>query len=320
MLYSIITPVYNREDCIARCIESVISQLKWNTEVEHIIVDDGSTDRTKDIINLYISQYQHIKCILFTQNRGTNAARNAAINAAKGDFCIILDSDDYFTEDALNTIKINMLTEKQYTHYLFASDDRQQIYSQNPILNSKEKVVLHYTDFLCDKINGDFIHIIKTDTFKKNLFDEDLKIYEGVFFLRFYKIANNILFINKIVTIRERNRKDSVSRTTFRTNKESVKKSLKSKELELEWFLKDLIEIKAYERVASLYVAKLENLLLLSDYKSARICISSIKTYEKNIPVLYYIIYKFRLGRLYQLALKIYLYTKYSILKTKLRG
>lgn len=54
--YSIITPVYNREDCIARCVESVIQQSK-NIHYEHIIVNDGSSDYTLDIIQDYSHRY-----------------------------------------------------------------------------------------------------------------------------------------------------------------------------------------------------------------------------------------------------------------------
>lgn len=54
--YSIITPVYNREDCIARCVESVIQQSK-NIHYEHIIVNDGSSDHTLDIIQDYSHRY-----------------------------------------------------------------------------------------------------------------------------------------------------------------------------------------------------------------------------------------------------------------------
>ena len=100
MKYSIITPVYNRADCISRCIESVVrnEKRKDEYEIEHIIVDDGSSDDTVKIVSSYAKRYDWIKFIPFAHNRGTNAARNAAISVATGDFSIILDSDDYFVE------------------------------------------------------------------------------------------------------------------------------------------------------------------------------------------------------------------------------
>ena len=79
MKYSIITPVYNRADCVARCLDSVIRNLQWGVELEHIVVDDGSHDETPKIVQNYADKHPHIKFIPFSQNRGTNAARNAAM-------------------------------------------------------------------------------------------------------------------------------------------------------------------------------------------------------------------------------------------------
>lgn len=60
ILFSIITPVYNRADCVARCIESVICNLNRHSNIEHIIVDDGSSDDSVSIIEDYALKYSHI--------------------------------------------------------------------------------------------------------------------------------------------------------------------------------------------------------------------------------------------------------------------
>lgn len=130
MKFSIITPVYNREDCIERCLLSVVKQQKWDIEFEHIVVDDGSSDNTKAIIEDYANRYPHISFIHFEKNKGTNAARNKAIEKASGDFCIILDSDDYFVDEALKIINNTIQKNKLYKHYLFAPDDRINYYNK----------------------------------------------------------------------------------------------------------------------------------------------------------------------------------------------
>ena len=61
MKYSIITPVYNRADCVARCLDSVIRNLQWGVELEHIVVDDGSHDETPKIVQNYADKHPHIK-------------------------------------------------------------------------------------------------------------------------------------------------------------------------------------------------------------------------------------------------------------------
>lgn len=86
-LISVITPVYNGERHIRECIESVRSQPE--VDFEHIVVDDGSTDGTAEIV----SEYDHV--FFLRQNRlGAGAARNRALEVARGAFIKFLDADD----------------------------------------------------------------------------------------------------------------------------------------------------------------------------------------------------------------------------------
>lgn len=315
--YTIITPVYNREDCIARCIESVIKQLRGSENIEHIIVDDGSTDKTGQIAQRYSIRYPHIKFIAFQQNKGTNAARNAAIQAARGRFCILLDSDDYFHDDALKTI-CEITKNNEYKHYLFAPDDMVGKYALNPKLNTGQ-CVLHFKDFLTGNVAGDFIHVVNSRIMKKYPFDEDLRIYEGVFFLRFYKEAKDILFTNKIISIRDRNRPDSITRTTVRTNKEIIKKTLTASHIKLEWFYNDFIALGAEQELTDIFTSQLDNYLLLSDYANARRVIDKLHEFHTDISIRHKLTYYLRLGPLYRIVLKLYLISKYNILKKKLQ-
>ena len=269
----------------------------------------------RTIIQKYSKQYHHLHLIAFYRNRGTNAARNAAIAIANGDFCIILDSDDYLTNDAIQFIYSTIIKQKSYSHYLFAPDDMQNKYHQNPLLNTYQTTVT-YQDFLTGKINGDFIHVIKTDILKKYPFDENLRIHEGVFFMRFYKEAQKILFTNHIVTIRERSRKDSVTREAIRTNKYIINRIVKASDLYIEWFANDLKKYGYENILRQHYLHFLDNLLLISEYTKAR---NIINVLQNNIPFKYRIIYSLRLGFFYRKTLAFYLWTKYSILKSKLQ-
>lgn len=93
VLISIITPVYNRESLIRISIESLLSQTYTNWEM--LIVDDGSTDNTVNVIREYAQKDQRIK--LFKRNRlpkGGNTCRNIGLENAQGEYVIFLDSDD----------------------------------------------------------------------------------------------------------------------------------------------------------------------------------------------------------------------------------
>lgn len=169
--------------------------------------------------------------VRFPHNRGTNAARNEAIRKARGEWCIILDSDDYFVDDALETISQTMEASPQYKHYMFAPDDMQSYFKENLIIKGAEQKVLLYPDFLNGYIAGDFIHVCNTEILRKHSFDERLRIYEGLFFLMFYRDARKMFFTNKVVTVRERNREDSVSKDFLRTNDEVIKRNVLYEEL-----------------------------------------------------------------------------------------
>ena len=320
MKYSIITPVYNRADCISRCIESVVrnEKRKDEYEIEHIIVDDGSSDDTVKIVSSYAKRYDWIKFISFAHNRGTNAARNAAISVATGDFSIILDSDDYFVDNALEIIYQIMEVNPHYGHYAFAADDMMDYYDSHSLLKDFQRE-LSFKDFLVRQIGGDFIHVIKTSTLKKFPFDEELRIFEGIFFLKFYKEAKKILFSKIVVTIRERNRADSVTKEVLLTNKTAIDKNFKAVSLRIEWFSDDYQKFGLRDSLARLYQKKIECALLLGRYSCISYDVYSQYNNGKGKSIFYKFIYVFRLGFIYRVIRNSLVLLKYNILKKKIR-
>jgi glycosyltransferase involved in cell wall biosynthesis len=98
-LVSIISPCYNSSKFISHAIESVLEQTYKNWEL--IIVDDGSTDNSIEIIKKYEHMDKRIKLIEFGKNSGPALARNRAINEAKGRYIAFLDSDDIWLPQKL---------------------------------------------------------------------------------------------------------------------------------------------------------------------------------------------------------------------------
>ena len=187
MIISVITPVYNRADSIERCMASVKEarhhlQASWgrgdykNISIEHIVVDDGSNDNTSQIVRQYADKHNWISFISFPENKGTNAARNAAIAAAKGEWCVLLDSDDYFLPTAFVTIAKSMRSHPSYQHYMFAPDDMQPYYAHNQILKGCKEKALLYPDFLNGHIGGDFVHVCNTEILRRHPFNEQIRI------------------------------------------------------------------------------------------------------------------------------------------------
>jgi len=96
---SVIIPTYNRAYLIGRAIQSVLNQTYQNFEI--IIVDDGSTDDTKEVVKKFQEQDRRIKYVKHEKNKGEAAARNTGIKTARGEFIAFQDSDDEWLPEKL---------------------------------------------------------------------------------------------------------------------------------------------------------------------------------------------------------------------------
>lgn len=104
---SVIVPIYNVEDYLNECVDSLIEQDYSNLEI--ILVDDGSTDQCGSICDEYAIKDSRIK-VIHKQNGGLSDARNAGIDVATGDYITFVDSDDVLSSDYISYL-LNLLTE-----------------------------------------------------------------------------------------------------------------------------------------------------------------------------------------------------------------
>lgn len=95
LLVSVIIPTYNRAYCLSRSVDSALRQTWRNLEV--ILVDDGSTDGTRELVDRLYSREPRVRYIR-RPNGGVSAARNTGLNAAQGAYIALLDSDDVWKE------------------------------------------------------------------------------------------------------------------------------------------------------------------------------------------------------------------------------
>ena len=93
---SIIVPVYNAADYLVECLDSIICQTLY--EIEILLVDDGSTDKSGEICDEYLKKDNRIR-VLHIKNSGVSVARNVGIDVAKGEFIGFVDSDDYISPE-----------------------------------------------------------------------------------------------------------------------------------------------------------------------------------------------------------------------------
>ncbi len=97
-LISVIVPIYNVQDYVERCVDSIINQTYTNTEI--ILINDGSTDKSLERIKKYSD-----RCIIIDKkNGGLSSARNAGIEKATGKYIVFIDSDDYIEKNAFEIL------------------------------------------------------------------------------------------------------------------------------------------------------------------------------------------------------------------------
>lgn len=105
MKVSVLTATYNRGNSLNRLYTSLIVNSNSNVEIEWLVMDDGSTDKTKNIITNFIKQKIIDIKYYYEENKGKMVAINNLVNYATGDVIIECDSDDYFVVGAFDTIK-----------------------------------------------------------------------------------------------------------------------------------------------------------------------------------------------------------------------
>lgn len=163
MLVSIVTPSYNSADTIGRAIESVLNQT-YN-DIEHIIIDDGSSDHTAEVVNEYESD--RLRLIQFDQNKGANAARNEGIRAANGDLISFLDADDMLHAKYIEQVV------KEFSKH---SSDCAGVATSYTWIGTDDDKLMNYTpDRHLDKdvfIRGNPIGSFSATTFRRIIFDE----------------------------------------------------------------------------------------------------------------------------------------------------
>ena len=123
---SVVVPVYNVEDYVKRCLDSLVMQTM--TAIEVLVVDDGSTDGSGAICDEYAVRYDTIQ-VLHKPNGGLSDARNYGLARATGEYVLFVDSDDYVAEDMMEKI-VDLLLEKGFFH--------KETYEKHGILTSEQ--------------------------------------------------------------------------------------------------------------------------------------------------------------------------------------
>ncbi len=208
MKFSILIPAYNAENFIAESILSVMNQTYPNWEM--IIVNDGSTDNTLDILREYETIDKRIK-VINQENKGPLLAREAGIDISTGDYLMFLDADDYYELNTLELVneEIKMNNPDLLLFGMKTVDTNRTLIKTIPYLygtdSSNGEITREY--LLNDFLGSNKLNNLVTKTVKKSILDKDVieynfygKLIQAEDRLKSLPIifnSNKIIYINK---------------------------------------------------------------------------------------------------------------------------
>lgn len=119
--YSFIVPVYNTEKYLKKCLDSLVNQTYKDFEI--IVVNDGSTDKSSNIISKYQKKYKNI-IVIDKENEGLSMARNRGVQKSSGKYIIFVDSDDYVSNKLLEEVD-KKIDDSDILRFQIATEDEE---------------------------------------------------------------------------------------------------------------------------------------------------------------------------------------------------
>lgn len=269
---SIIIPVYNVEDYIAKCLDSVVNQTLKDIEI--IIIDDETPDKSMDIVAKYAKKDSRIK-VLKEKNKGQAGARNYAIKESSGEYLMFVDSDDYIALD---------MCEKLYNKA--TSDNADIVYSNFLEVDNNGTPTLESKNILFDDAKKNYVitqfgpccKIIKSSIIKDNklYFPETIRAYEDIAVVSSWMIhANKVSFIDKSFYYYLIRSGSTMHQTSYDKKLEDIFESL-------DIFWNSFKETNSLEK----YYSEIEWVFISNLLHAATLRFLPFENYQKNIDII----------------------------------
>jgi glycosyltransferase involved in cell wall biosynthesis len=210
---SIIIPVYNTQEFLVQCLDSILNQTLDNLEI--ICVENGSTDSSLEILNEYSQSYTHLKVIIHPEGR-LGDARNAGLRLAKGEYIGFVDSDDF-----IDPTMFENLYRVAFKHSAdIAICGITVFYQKDNVYLEKEPEIFPNSEFVPIQQNKKFFRNLTAwnKIYKKSFLDkhnfefpEDLYYEDQLFLIKAFVLANGIASISKPLYYYRKQRADQIS-------------------------------------------------------------------------------------------------------------
>lgn len=221
-LLSIIIPIYNAEKYISKCMESIIGQT--NDEIEIILINDGSIDKTEAICKSYKEKCKNI-IYIYQDNQGVSVARNNGIKHARGKYISFIDIDDEVKDNFIETI-IKEIDKEDIELFMWGIE--YQWINKNLIIkmetdkyDTKEYSIDDFATEISRYLNGYYFNFVWNKLYKRDViikndikFDKRFQRSEDLLFnLEYIKHIDKIKNLRNILYIHKNTNKDSITRT-----------------------------------------------------------------------------------------------------------
>ena len=203
IILSFIVPVYNVEEYLEECLDSLVQQDIPYDEYEIICIDDGSTDKSGEILDDYAKKYNNI-IVIHKENGGVSSARNCGIDIARGKYIWFVDADDFIRKNCLSAVKSKIEENKYDTIRIW-------LYS----FNHGEKITFdNITQNMCPKEANTFsvTYIVKKEHIINNAIYWDSRVAyaeDAIFMLQLKRFLKSSIKINDFIAYFYRQRPGS---------------------------------------------------------------------------------------------------------------
>lgn len=223
---SVVIPTFNRARYLIKAIDSVLCQSFNNYEI--IVVDDGSTDNTREALLPYQNKINYI----YQENKGVSEARNTGILASKGDYIAFLDSDDEWLPDKLKT-QINDLnmypdTIISCTNVTIKTSERGDVnFFQDCLSLNFKQVQSIYKPSFGILLFTSTVLVKRSAIFEVSMFDKELSIFEDIdLFFRLFTLGRIVMNPEQLVKVYRRDELNELNLTAQSKNKEKCLNNL----------------------------------------------------------------------------------------------
>ncbi len=226
---SVIIPVYNVQDYLDKCLDSIINQTYKNLEI--IIVNDCTPDNSQEIIDRYVENDSRIVFVMHEKNKGLGGARNTGIESATGDYISFVDSDDYLALNAfelvinkiedcpnIDIIKFGRIEDYGYKKVKLSPKLSKEYYKDGWGFIREALYEKKYRVSVCDNIYS--VSFLRENNIR---FEERLLYEDAYFSFKSQILSSKLLILDEYLYFYKKDREDSIINTVSKRDVEILK-------------------------------------------------------------------------------------------------